>query len=535
MNKLKNLSPKERYELWQQLQTLTEEETRECGDVALLWHLAQRLNLVEILDQSSKKREQGFSVGMLSLLMAIHRDSDPQSKLAFMDWYPKTILPELAKLKIEEVNYEHLLRSLDYWDDEAIAEVETKVFLQLAIGFGIGPKAVVWDSTSCYFEAQTNSLIKKGYSRDHRPDLPQVNIDLFMDIDSHLPLYSRSYEGNCVDVDRFPKAIKELATQFANWRPMIISDCGVISDQTLLLLKQLGYSFIFALPKKGRWLKLMLSITESELEAESGFYHNSNRIIAKHKGINLSGHRLHVHLMFNKKKAKAEALARQKAIQSCIKELQALEPKLGVRFLKSRLQIKQRLDAILKKRQVNRFISVKLLKPKGVESFQLKIRLKEQALNRQAKQDGRFLLITDRVGSDLEAKELYQTYRQGRQSAESAFGMVKGPVSLRPVFVHNEQRIKGHVFICYLAMLLRCLLGLLLRLSGLELTSNKALAVVKSIHIVKKELIGISGISAEPRVLWQLNKIPQQVQAIFVAVSLNLPKLLLDAGFVLPP
>jgi len=535
MKKLKNLSPKDQkelYELWQQLQTLTEEETRECGDVALLWYLAQRLNLVEILDQSSKKREQGFSVGLLTLLMAIHRDSDPQSKLAFMDWYPKTILPELAKLKIEAVNYEHLLRSLDYWDDKAIAEVETKVFLQLAMGFGIGPRAVVWDSTSCYFEAQTNSLIKKGYSRDHRPDCPQVNIDLFMDVDSHLPLYSRSYEGNCVDVDRFPKAIKELSNQFPNWRPMLISDCGIISDQTLLLLKQLGYSFIFALPKKGRWLKLMLSITESELEAESGFYHNSNRIIAKHKGINLSGHRLHVYLMFNKKKAKAEALARQKAIQRCIKELKALETKLGVRFLKSRLQIKQRIDAVLKKHQAKRFIAVKALKPKGAESFQLKISLKQQALNRQAKKDGRFLLITDRV--DLSAKGLYQTYRQGRQSAESAFGMVKGPVSLRPVFVHNEQRIKGHVFICYLAMLLRCLLGLLLRLSGLELTSNKALAVVKSIHIVKKELIGIS-ISVEPRVLWQLNKIPQQAHAIFVAVSLNLPKFLLDAGFALPP
>jgi hypothetical protein len=37
----------------------------------------------------------------------------------------------------------------------------------------------------------------------------------------------------------------------------------------------------------------------------------------------------------------------------------------------------------------------------------------------------------------MSAKELYSTYRSGRHSVEKAFGMVKGPVSIRPVFVYN--------------------------------------------------------------------------------------------------
>jgi transposase len=205
MEKLENLDQNELIELWQQIQSLTKEETRDCGDVALLWHLAERLDLVNILDQAAGKRGQGQSVGLVTVLMAIHRDVDPGSKLSFLEWFPQTILPELANLAHEEVSYQHLLRSLEYWDDSAIGKddsaigkIETAVLLKLGLEYGIGPETIVWDATSTYFEGETNSLIRRGYSRDHRPDRPQVNVALFLDVEHHLPVYSRSYEGPCI-------------------------------------------------------------------------------------------------------------------------------------------------------------------------------------------------------------------------------------------------------------------------------------------------------------------------------------------------
>ena len=53
MENLENLSQNELKELWQQLQSLTQEQTRDCGDVVLLWHLAKRLGLVSILDEAA--------------------------------------------------------------------------------------------------------------------------------------------------------------------------------------------------------------------------------------------------------------------------------------------------------------------------------------------------------------------------------------------------------------------------------------------------------------------------------------------------
>ena len=55
-------------------------------------------------------------------------------------------------LKPEEVSYQHLLRSLEYWDDNAIAKAETAILLKLGLDFGIGPETIVWDATSTYFE-----------------------------------------------------------------------------------------------------------------------------------------------------------------------------------------------------------------------------------------------------------------------------------------------------------------------------------------------------------------------------------------------
>ena len=523
MENIENLNESELVELWQQLQSMTQEESRDCGDVALLWHLVERLDLVNILDQAVGKREQGQSVGLVTALMAIHRDTDPGSKLSFLEWYPQTILPELANLPNEEVSYQHLLRSLEYWDDIAIAKAETAILLKLGLDFGIGPETIVWDATSTYFEGETNSLIRRGYSRDHRPDRPQVNVDLFLDVEHHLPIYSRSYEGNIVDVTRFPRAVEDLSQQYPDWRPMIISDCGVISDETLIKMRWLGYGLLLGLPRKGRWLSIILGISESQFD--SGFYYRGNHIKAKRKGVNLGGHRFHVYVFLNKKKARREAEAREKAMYACEAELRSL--KLGVRFLKTRAQIKTRVKRILTEHKVSKFLHVQVVKPRSTGEFELCIQPRKRALKRQIKLDGRSMLIT--APGKMSSKKAYSTYHSGRHSVESAFGMVKGPISIRPVFVYNEQRIKGHIFICQLALLLRRMLTMLLKLSGIGMTSRRALRQVKSVRIVKKTLSGI------PKSLWQVNQIPEEIQRIFDAVGLELQQLLRNLQIPLPP
>jgi transposase len=69
--------------------------------------------------------------------------------------------------------------------------------------YDIGLDMVFMDWTSIHFEAQPTDLIKYGYSRDHRPDRPQVTIGLAQDQHSQLPIGLSIQPGNINDQEHF--------------------------------------------------------------------------------------------------------------------------------------------------------------------------------------------------------------------------------------------------------------------------------------------------------------------------------------------
>src|SRR5437867_6652292 len=66
------------------------------GDVAALWQIVERLEVLPLLDSTlPTKRDQGLSCGQYLLLAAINRAVAPTSKLQFADWYRQTVLTRL--------------------------------------------------------------------------------------------------------------------------------------------------------------------------------------------------------------------------------------------------------------------------------------------------------------------------------------------------------------------------------------------------------------------------------------------------------
>lgn len=507
-------------ELWQQVRATAEEQSKEFGDVALQYHLAEQVGLVALLDQAAGKRDQGISVGLVTLLMAIHRNSDPGSKLAFLEWYPTTALPQLSGLPAERVAYHDLLSSMDYWTEGAIAQVETALTMQLAQRFHLRLHTLVWDASSCYFEARTNELVQFGYSRDHRPDCPQIGTDLFVDVEHGFVPYGRSYEGKETDVVRFPQALMDLRSQYPDDEEVtILLDRGPVSEENLLLLRALHYSVIAGVPLKGDWGRRV----EQVRLFERRFNLTGSRYASQQQRVHLQGQGFYLHVYYTAKKARQEQQRRRQAMRACQKELAAL--RLGQYQLKSREQIRRRVETILQAHQVKTFLSVKVVKPRGQQTFHLEIQSRHRALAKAQRRDGRFALITD--GQDLTAKDLLSEYRR-KEKAESAFSIIKGPISLRPVFHYTPQRIKAHVFICHLALFLRNLLQLLLQAKGIKLTPQKALKTVKPVHLTEVYFPPIG------KCFWILNQIDPEVQQIFDAVGLN-PRHLLEATGLSPP
>ena len=507
-------------ELWQRIRSSSEEQSKDFGDVALQYHLAEQFGLIGILDGAAGKRDQGISVGLATLLMAIHRNSDPGSKFSFLEWYPHTILPELTGVCAEEVAYHDLLSSMDYWTNEAIAYAETDVTLKLGKTYHIGLHTLAWDSSSCYFDAQVNEIVQFGYSRDHRPDRPQIGTDMFIDSKSGFVPYARSYEGNITDATRFPAALEDFQKQYPDTEGVtILLDRGPASESNLVLLRQLRYSVVAGVPHKGKWSRLI----EGVRTFENRFNFKGTRFESQVLCVCLEGYRFWLHIYYNHKKAQQEQRVRQRALRACQKELEGL--RLGQYQLKTHQQIRKRVEKILQKHKVKTFLKVQVKKPRGQEQFRLDIQPKKRALSKVEKKDGRFALITDR--KDLTSKDVLIQYRE-RSKAESAFSIIKGPVALRPVFHYSPQRIKAHVFICHLALFLRNLLAFLLKAKDIDLTPQKALKKIKEVHITKIHFQGTQ------QTFWILNQVDPEIQNIFDSVEFK-PQQLIAAAGLSPP
>jgi len=507
-------------ELWRQVRSAAELQSKDFGDVALQYHLAKQFGLIEILDQAAGKRDQGISVGLATVLMAIHRNCDPGSKLSFLDWYPNTLLPELTGVPGKEVTYHDLLSSMDYWKDSAIAQAETGITLKLGEVYRIRFHTLAWDASSCYFDAKVNEIVQFGYSRDHRPDRPQIGTDMFIDPESGFVPYARSYEGNQADVTRFPEALQDFQKQYPDLHEVtILMDRGPASESNLVLLRQLQYHVIAGLPQKGQWASLIEKVDAFETR----FNLKGTRFGSKILPVHLEGHPFFVHVYDNHKNAKKEHLQRLRALTTCQKQLEGL--RLGQYQLKTYQQIRQRVDHLLQKHKVKSFLKVEVKKTREQGRFQLNIQPRKRALSKAEKKQGRFALITDRHG--LTSKDVLSQYRS-KDKAESAFSVIKGPVALRPVFHYSPQRIKAHVFICHLALFLRNLLDLLLKAKDIDLTPQKALKKVKEVHITKVYF------QETKQTFWILNQIDPEVQKIFDAVKFKPQQLLATAGLSPP-
>ena len=96
--------------------------------------------------------------------------------------------------------------------------------------------------------------MKFGHSRDHRSDRPQIGTDLFIDPETGVVPYGRSYEGNTVDVTRFPVALTEFHGQYPYLEDItLLLDRGAVSEGNLTLLRDLGYGVVAGVPQKGQF------------------------------------------------------------------------------------------------------------------------------------------------------------------------------------------------------------------------------------------------------------------------------------------
>jgi transposase len=188
------------------------------ADVAALWDIAQRLDLLPLLDSIlPPKRHQGLSCGQYLLLAAINRAVSPTSKLRFADWYRQTALTRWLPADPAWLSSQHFWNHMDRVTADHIQEFERQMSRRLIERFQLDLRALVYDGTNffTYINTRTSAeLPQRGHNKQKRNDLRQVNLGLLVSADFHIPLFHRVYAGNIHDSVEFRSLTEELATSY---------------------------------------------------------------------------------------------------------------------------------------------------------------------------------------------------------------------------------------------------------------------------------------------------------------------------------
>ncbi|PKM79105.1 MAG: transposase, partial [Firmicutes bacterium HGW-Firmicutes-13] len=129
----------------------------EFGAVCALYELAQKLKIIECINQHCPKREQGLSIGEYMLLAAINRAVNPVSKSKIADWYNNTMLYRLLPSQKSWLSPKRFWDNMNLLPENAIEKIEDEISALIVKQRGIGTDCLIYDTTNFFTFVDTKT------------------------------------------------------------------------------------------------------------------------------------------------------------------------------------------------------------------------------------------------------------------------------------------------------------------------------------------------------------------------------------------
>lgn len=443
----------------------------EYGTVKALHAIAERIGLIEIINQAAPKRN-GLPVGELAFIMAANRLLDPRPKYTIPEWYQRTYLPEFLGIDLPlDSAYQTLTRCLDYLTDDVQADIEMVLAGRVMEAFHLKPESFIYDVTSTFVEGEGGAeILQYGYSRDHRPDCRQVNYSLCVTMHPTVPLFHEAFPGNTVD----SKTVKETMVRFRDQLELdgcLVVDRGIVTSANIVeIVDERKLDLVGGLRMGMRFRALALDATLKSFGKK--FALKDEVLQAKEFSVEIGGNDRRCILYYSKDKSERDLKSREIRLVRAREGLEEIASSLsregrGRRPTKN--GIEGRIVLLLEKSHCEKLIDWRLVGGRG--GRRLKWELNEAALKEEEILDGRYWLMTTLDASPKEVLEIYRS----RDAVERAFRITKETIKIRPIWNRTEEHVKAHLFVCFIAYLLYSLLEIQARKSMAGITGTKAL------------------------------------------------------------
>ena len=477
--------------------SVPETEHRRFGNVAAVWGMLGRLDAITVIDSvivsgvgnpSSRGGviSGGVSVGTYLGLAALNRVCEPKSKRAFADWWAQTALGRITRIPVGALDHRRFWDAMDAVTVEQLEEIEAALCRRMTEVFGLDTHALILDMTNfaTFIDSgnQRAPIAQRGKAKQKRYDLRIVGLGLVATRDGGIPLLSRAYPGNQVDVTQFQPMIEELHRRYTTalggpGGVTVTFDAGQNSQPNFTRLAELGLHFVGSVPPSDHPGLLARPATDRQVvpayaEENLTAFETTAVVLGQQRRVVLT-HSPSLHA------------AQQAGFAQTLRKATTALTELAARLARSRTRrppakVQAEIDTICAPRWVARVITTELT---GDTPATLRLAWRIDPTAQAGLEEeifGKRILVTDH--DDWPLDQVIDAYRS-QEYLEAGFRQAKDPhvVSFAPIRHFTDHKIRVHLFTCVLALAIAHLMRREATRAGLPMSVPALLAELEGI------------------------------------------------------
>ena len=399
------------------------------GHVACVLGTINKLGLAQLID-SIKSRSRDLVVAMI-----VSRIIKPGSKLGTA----RGLRAETASSSLGEIlglsraDKDEYYQALDWLLSRQIDIENALASRHLNNG-----SLILYDLTSTYLEGSKCPLGAYGYSRDKKKGKVQIVFGVLCNQEG-CPLAVEVFEGNRLDHQTLGEQIEKVQQRFGITQVVWVGDRGTITNANILdeLKAKEGLDWITALTKSQ--IRQLAEVDQIQL----GLF--DEKEVIEINSEDYPGERLIA--CRNPLMAQKNALVREELLLSTEKELEKIKQatQREKRALQGADAIGLRVGKVINKFKVGKLFEIE------ITESNFSYRRKTEEIAREKILDGVYIIRTSVEPEKMDTATTVRAYK-GLSKVEQAFRCLKTiDLKVRPIYHYLEHRVKGHIFLCFLA------------------------------------------------------------------------------------
>ena len=301
------------------------------------------------------------------------------------------------------------------------------------------------------------------------------------------PIAHHVWEGNRLDHTTVLEVIADLRKRFEFGRLVFVGDRGMVTEENLESLTKDKQGFLVGLKRRRnaklrqwlnavdetKWVNCPCGINAQERKTDPP------RTRAQEVASGIEGMRVIV--IDSDERRAYEQTRRQQAMERARQKLKKLKERIAAGGLKQPEKIGAAVERIMQKHHGYRYFEWKL------DNGTLVFSESKKHFDSEKRIEGKYVIATSEKGlSVLDAVAMYKELTE----VESGFRQLKDVMAMRPIYHQIEMRVKAHIFVAALALLVQRLLGRRLKEAGVDLSPAQAMQALTTVRLVTFRLKG---------------------------------------------